>query len=182
MRPTARTFLWDSANDAALQLLLAGLLGGLGRDAVRCVRFTEGWKYQIDGDFSVLLPELADPARPPIRTKWIELDPDGTLRLKDGYASDGPTDPAIDTPSFMRGAFAHDGLYALIRMGLLPQSARPIADKILRRLCREDGMFSVRAWWVHLGVKYGGGPSADPASTAPIRCAPGGCPDCPRKP
>jgi hypothetical protein len=146
-----------------------------------CIRYAEGYKYQLRAADAMQLPELADPARAPIATDWIELDPDGTMRFRPGYAWDGPSGPTIDTPSAMRGSLAHDGLYQLIREGRLGPGYREPADRVLRRLCLEDKMWKVRAWaWFHI-VRSFASPAADPASVSPDKCAPGGCPDCPNK-
>jgi hypothetical protein len=51
----------------------------------------------------------------------------------------------------------HDALYQLIRQDYLGQNCRLKADKELRRICKEDGMYKIRAWWVFVGVKYFGG-------------------------
>lgn len=65
---------------------------------------------------------------------------------------DGPSGPTIDTKEFMRGAFVHDALYQLIREGHLLMRDRKQADKILRRMCIEDGMSRFRAWYVYEAV------------------------------
>ena len=63
----------------------------------------------------------------------------------------------------------HDALYQLMGDGLLPLSEREAADATLRRICLEDGMSSIRAWWVYWGVRIGGGhAAASPEKTAEI--------------
>jgi hypothetical protein len=76
-----------------------------------------------------------------------------TLTIKSGYAWDGPSGPAIDTPSFMRGSCIHDALYQLIRLGVLPPGFRRPADEILKGVCLTDGMWRLRAKWVYQGVR-----------------------------
>jgi len=49
------------------------------------------------------------------------------------------------------------------------------ADRLLRTMCKEDGMKAVRAWWVYKGLRFGGGPAADPANKKPIVKAPKAC-------
>lgn len=138
------------------------------------IAYASGYKYQLRAAYVVLLPELADPTRAPIRTEWIELEPDGTLRLREGYASDGPSGPTIDTKSSIRGSFVHDAGYQLIRLGLLPHALRPVLDKVLYRLLLEDKMFPPRAWmWYRLVGEFGD-PAADPAHGNPTQWAPKG--------
>ncbi len=80
----------------------------------------------------------------------------GTITLKAGYCSDGPSGVSFDTPSFMRAAFFHDLIYALIRDCHMPMAEKPFADSLLKEMCKEDGMWAWRAWYVHKAVqRYG---------------------------
>ena len=134
------------------------------------IYYRAGYKYQLVEDYTVVLPELA-PALP-IKAGFLAFDIEGVLTIRRGYAWDGPSGPAIDTPNFMRGSLVHDALYQLIRERHLGALARAPADHALRRLCREDGMSAARAWWVFQGVRFGAGPSADPANDKPVLTAP----------
>ena len=100
-----------------------------------------GYKYQATQDFRIQIPIKPTTA---IRTDWIELDTAGHLLLKKGYACDGPTDPAKDTKGNMRAAFVHDGVYQLIRLGLLPPEVRPLADEIYYEIMLADSKLVVR--------------------------------------
>ena len=88
-------------------------------------------------------------------TQYIELSEKGRLTVFAGYAWDGATG-AIDTPTFLRGSLIHDALYQCLRLGRIPPECRIIADQELRRICIEDGMCRVRAWWVYRAVRFGG--------------------------
>ena len=57
-----------------------------------------------------------------------------------GYRWDGCSGPTVDTPTNMRAGLVHDSLYQLMRLGVLPQSARVIADREFLLIMREDGM------------------------------------------
>lgn len=95
---------------------------------------------------------------------FVHIAADGKLDIQTGYAWDGPSGPAIDTDSFMRGSLVHDALYQLMRERVLDHRAdRKAADVLLRRLCREDGMWPIRAWYVYRSVRWFGGSSAKPA-------------------
>jgi len=126
--------------------------------ASRSISYRSGYKYQLAKDYQVFIsikPEAF------ILTPYIRLDTDGLLSIVEGYAWDGPSGPAIDTPNFMRGSLVHDALYQLMReRNLDPEKLRDDADRILRQICTEDGMSSIRAWWVYQGVRFGGGPAA----------------------
>ena len=91
-----------------------------------------------------------------IVTEYVELDAYGMLTLKDGFPTDGPSGPTFDTKNFMRASFFHDALYFLLRENLLHvHDARHLADKLLREICRKDGMTRIRAWWVYRAVRLG---------------------------
>ena len=133
------------------------------------IYYKSGYKYQLTGDYIVqvgIYPEKI------ISTGYLSLTPDGVLTILRGYAWDGPSGPTLDTKSFMRGSLVHDALYQLIRMGLLPTEERKAADKVLRRICKEDGMWSARAWWVYKAVRRAGGSAADPDNKKKIKTAP----------
>ena len=66
------------------------------------------------------------------KNEWVKLSKKGRLTLQKGYAWDGPSGPTIDTRNFMRGSLVHDGLYQLMREGLLDhEEYRKSADDLL---------------------------------------------------
>ena len=46
------------------------------------------------------------------------------------------------------------------------------ADKELKRICREDGMSSIRAWWVYESVRQFGGSAASAENVKSVLIAP----------
>lgn len=133
------------------------------------ILYSAGYKYQLREDYDILID-----IRPQVdlTAKYITLKTDGFLSIKDGYAWDGPSGPAIDTANFMRGSLVHDALYQLIRECLIDYDYRKYVDELLRRICIEDGMSWLRAWWVYLGVRIGGSSCTNPKNTKPIIRAP----------
>ena len=107
------------------------------------ILYRGGYKYQLAETY-VCQTEI----RPPqdIATEFILLNRFGILTVKRGYAFDGPSGPAIDTPSAMRGSLIHDAGYQLLRLGLLSQSTRRQWDALYKQACLEDGMWKIRAW------------------------------------
>lgn len=142
---------------------------------MNCIRYAEGYKYQLRAPYSDRPAELEDLSRAPIKTAWIELDPDGSLRITVGYAWDGASGPTYDSPSSMRGSLGHDALYQLMRLGLLDRAMRPIADAIFQRQCKEDGMWTARAKAWFYAVRIFAAGAAQPAGGSPDLCAPGDC-------
>jgi len=112
------------------------------------------WPYKLT------VPHVEDtgmklPGR--IITDYMHIDRGGSLYISDGYSWDGPSGPAIDTEDFMRGSLVHDALYQLIRNGHLDKKWRKPADKIMKRICRADGMPWLRAQYAYWAVRVFGG-------------------------
>lgn len=140
---------------------------------MKCITYKSGYKYQLKQPYSVVIPIKPGTA---IASEFISLATDGTLSINRGYAWDGPSGPTIDTLNFMRGSLVHDALYQLMRERHLDAATyREPADRLLQDHCKEDGMSSIRAWWVYQGVRFGGGPAADPDLDKPLKQAPSGC-------
>lgn len=132
---------------------------------MKIIKYKDGYKYQLAETYSVWVAIFPATA---IRHNFISLSPLGFLSIRKGYAWDGPSGPTFDTKNFMRGSLVHDALYQLIREGLLPLSERENADAELRRICLEDGMSAVRAWWVYQGVRIFGDTAAATPERGPI--------------
>ena len=140
---------------------------------MECIAYKSGYKYQLKSDSVTSIGITPDAA---IDTEYIKLTLAGVLTVKEGYAWDGPSGPTIDTLNFMRSSLVHDALYQLMRERMLDHDkCREPADRLLQKICIEDGMSRLRAWIVYHGVRLGGGPAADPASDKPIIHAPEGC-------
>ncbi len=132
------------------------------------IAYLSGYKYQLAEDYSMQLPILGLS----VNTNYIDLDEQGLLTIKEGYAWDGPSGPAIDTKNFMRAAMVHDALYQLMRKFHLSIRHRKDADQIMRKICLEDGMSKIRAWWCYVGVRKGAAFAADSKNTKLIEYAP----------
>lgn len=140
---------------------------------MKCIVYNGGYKYQLKLTYHVAID-----LRPPlhINTEYIKLDSAGQLTIVKGYAWDGPSGPTIDTLTFMRGSLIHDSLYQLMREGHLDHKVyREAADRMLQKICIEDGMSPLRAWWVYHGVRLFADPAADPADKRPATRAPEDC-------
>jgi hypothetical protein len=114
---------------------------------------------------------------------WVRLLRDGTMYIRKDYHWDGPSGPAIDTQNFMRGSLVHDGFYQMLRDGIFGESGgkqwqryRKASDKLLRAMCKQDGMSYFRRAWVYRALRWFGGAAAEgPGETVKVRCAPAGC-------
>ena len=132
------------------------------------IRYKSGYKYHLEETYTLhdhVLHGLL------VVTDYIIIE-NGFINIRKGYAWDGPSGPAIDTKNFMRGSLVHDALYQLMRHGFVDISFRKKADQLLARICREDGMTYVRAWWVYAGVRIFAGKAASGKAVRRVITAP----------
>lgn len=114
------------------------------------IKYTDGYKYQLYSNYECNVDIY--PTRD-IKILFITLLTSGVLKIRKGYAWDGPSGPTFDTATFMRGSLIHDALYQLIRLNHLSCTYREQADKELKKACLEDGMSKIRAWLIYRAVK-----------------------------
>ena len=134
------------------------------------ISYKSGYKYQLVEEYQV---EISVTPEKNIQTSYIDLTTEGLLTIKNGYAWDGPSGPTIDTPNFMRGSLVHDALYQLMRNKLIDKEKwRKKADGDLKRMCVEDGMARIRAWWVHEAVRCCGDSAASEGMRKEVKKAP----------
>lgn len=133
------------------------------------IAYKSGYNYQLVEDYEI---QIAIEPRATIETAFVRLTDEGLLTVKTGYAWDGATD-AFDTVTFMRGSLVHDALYGLMRSGYLSEALhRESADRILVDICKEDGMWSVKADLVFRIVRRLAKKAALAESENPILYAP----------
>lgn len=100
------------------------------------------YKYELVSDYACSVSPVAPPQHAAVDC-YLEISPSGFMAFRNGYQWDGPSGPTIDTPSSLRASLVHDGLYQLMREGLLDHRWRREADRLFFRILREDGM----PWW-----------------------------------
>lgn len=135
---------------------------------MRHIHYKSGYKYVLQKDYSVHVEIFGEE----IDTPFVKLDESGKLTIKANFAWDGPSGPAIDTKTFMRASLVHDAIYGLIRDGYLTKADRLYADQLLREMCVEDGMSSIRAWWVYVAVRSFAARAVDGNSSRKVQEAP----------
>jgi hypothetical protein len=133
------------------------------------MKYTKGYKYQLHED-EIFYTDIR--AGKEIKTQFIELDMDGKLLVKSGYAWDGPSGPTIDRSTNMRGSVAHDALYQLMRNKLLGGAWREKADDYICKCWIEDGMYEWLADIETKALKKYAGFAADPKNAKKIYEAP----------
>jgi len=133
------------------------------------IKYRAGYRYQLAETYRVAIPFW--PGRG-VTTEWISFLAPGELTINAGYAWDGPSGPALDTSSAMRGSLIHDALYQMIRLGHLAPGFRAAADRIYEEMCIEDGMWPPRAWAHFRALRWFGREAAKPSSEPQVLTAP----------
>ena len=140
---------------------------------MECISYKDDYKYQLKADY---VSDIGITPDSPIDMEYVALSEGGEITIRNGYAWDGPSGPTIDTLNFMRGSLVHDALYQLMRERKLDADAcKDYADRILQRMCRDDGMSSLRAWGVYQAVRFFGRPATNPTNVKPLMKAPKAC-------
>lgn len=138
-----------------------------------CIHYRKGYKYQLAKSYALKLPQILEQS---VNSDFIQLYPEGHLVIQKGYAWDGASGPAPDTPSLMRATLIHDALYQLMREEhISADKFRKTADRLLYRQSIEDGLWPAFAALVYLSVRVFGNPSADPANRKQLCKTPPRC-------
>lgn len=135
-------------------------------------------RYALEEQLTRCLPDILRPSSDVEITDkgngtLVKLTSSGCLTVHPGYAWDGPSGPAPDTPELMRGSLVHDALYQLLREGHLFEleqdaeesehrhdTLRRAADELLIKMCEEDGMSRPLRRLVWAAVKWFGAGAA----------------------
>ena len=136
------------------------------------ISYKKDYKYQLFEEYQTDIPIKPDED---ISSSgdYVLLSKEGKIVIKKRYAWDGPSGPTFDTLNFMRGSLVHDALYQLMREKKLIKAAhRDPADRLLQKMCEDDGMSSIRAWWVYQGVSKFGESAADSSNIKLVIKAP----------
>ena len=134
------------------------------------IRYRSEYKHQLASEYRIKIPIL--PAED-IVTDFIDLQGDGELTVKKGYAWDGPSGPIIDTKENMRASLVHDALYQLMRKEeLSTRTHRKAADELFRGICKDDGVSSLTANVYYKALRKYGKPAAGPENKKKIHRAP----------
>ena len=132
------------------------------------IYYKSGYKYQLYKTIVVqtnIFPEAK------IVTSFVTLGTDGVLSLIKGFAWDGASGYP-DLKTIMKGSAFHDGLYRLMRKGLLNHKWKKEADNVLCDCCKRDGMYSWNVKTVRFGVSKWGRNSTLTKNRTKIHYAP----------
>jgi hypothetical protein len=113
--------------------------------------------YHIIDSYSIYVPELKD-------ISYYEDGPINKFAVIDGLFTfsrfhwwDGASGFTLDDTSSMRASLIHDAIYRLMELGVLSKKFRKIADKVMLRTLKDDGMWFPRARLWFKAVRVFGG-------------------------
>ncbi|UTW10253.1 DUF1353 domain-containing protein [Marinobacterium rhizophilum] len=134
------------------------------------IAYRSGYKYQLAEDYSL---KISIKPGTDIDTAFIALDAQGNLRVKSGYAWDGTSGPVVDTPFNLRASLVHDALYQLMReKSLSAKEHKEKADKLFKKLVKEDGVPAPVAQVYYEALKKLGKPATKPENAKAVKHAP----------
>jgi hypothetical protein len=118
----------------------------------RAVRYQKRkhWKYRVYEPVTVYHHlEL-----PIVNNKFFTIA-GSTVSIRENYAWDGPSGPAIDTKNSMTASLIHDALYQSMDAGDMDWSYRRKADLVYHYIVRREGMNFFRAGYQYLAIRLG---------------------------
>jgi hypothetical protein len=134
------------------------------------IRYRSDYKYQLAESYAI---SISIKPKSDIKTEFIDLNTDGNLIVKKGYAWDGPSGPVKDTKENMRASLVHDALYQLMRNDKLKsRTHRKAADQEFKDICKADGVSNLRASVYYKALRKFGKPAASPENKKEIVRAP----------
>jgi len=134
------------------------------------IRYRSDYKYQLAEGYVI---SISIKPKSDIKTEFIDLDTNGNLKVKKGYAWDGPSGPVKDTKENMRASLIHDALYQLMRHGeLKSRTHRKAADQIFKDICKADGVSNLRASIYYKALRRFGNPAASPENKKKVTRTP----------
>ena len=134
------------------------------------IRYRSDYKYQLAEGYTI---SISIRPKSDIETEFIDLDTDGNLTVKKGYAWDGPSGPVKDTKENMRASLVHDALYQLMRdEKLKSRTHRKAADQEFKDICKADGVSNLRASVYYKALRKFGKPAASSENKKKVTRAP----------
>lgn len=121
------------------------------------IKYRSGYKYQLVDPYFIQTDIVGGKY---LIDGYISLNENGLLYIYRCYAWDGPSGPTMDTKNSLRASLIHDALYQLMVEYPVLLKWRLFADDMLYRVCREDGMWPMRAWLWKKAVNWFGSKAA----------------------
>ena len=124
------------------------------------ITYRSDYKYQLAEGYVI---NISIKPKSNIESEFINLDINGKLKVKKGYAWDGPSGPVKDTKKNMRASLVHDALYQLMRnKQLSSRTHRKAADQEFKDICKADGVSNSKASTYYKALRKFGKPAASP--------------------
>ena len=128
---------------------------------MRTLKYTKGYKYQVDELHSVLTPVKGVV----IGDEFFTLHATGLLVIRRGFTWDGASGPTFDTKNSMRASLVHDVFCICMRDGRLPHEVwAETVHAFFKEMCIADGMCGWRAhlWYLAVKAADAGNPAQGP--------------------
>lgn len=133
------------------------------------LKYTEGYKYQLAEDYSVLTP--VNGAH--IEDEDFTLYESGLLVIYHRCAWDGASGPTFDTKASMGPSLVHDVFCRMMRDGRLSYDQwQDTINEFFRQQCKAAGMWGWRADLWHAGVEFGDAGNPDQGPDRKLLTAP----------
>ncbi len=134
------------------------------------ITYRSDYKYQLAEGYVI---NISIKPKSNIESEFINLDINGKLKVKKGYAWDGPSGPVKDTKKNMRASLVHDALYQLMRNEQLSsRTHRKAADQKFKDICKADGVSNSKASTYYKALRKFGKPAASPKNKKKVVRAP----------
>ncbi len=132
-------------------------------------KYRAGYKYQLAETVSIQTPITG--VR--IKEEFFDLQENGVLTAYSGYAWDGASGPTIDTDDSMGPSLVHDVFCQAQRARQLDyEKYHAIVDAFFGRMCRDCGMWKVRAGAWHSAVAFADAGDPSQGVSNPVQEAP----------
>lgn len=122
-------------------------------------KIKKGYKYQLQQDVELQTPFLVES----VDERYFSLDPEGLLTIREGYAWDGASGPAVDDQTNLTQSCVHDVFCQMVEMNFVKLIDRERVDWYFRELLglrtQQDGVWKRMSKWrrqmYYVGVRLG---------------------------
>jgi hypothetical protein len=135
------------------------------------VYYRTGYRHVLDKQYEQYVAGAGIFPLAPGGNAYVQLTLDGRLIIREQYAWDGASGPALNDKAFVRPSLVHDALCQLWELDVIDKAGRAAADKLLGEMLRQDmqviaermpwlprvafnALSYVRPLWVVYGVSW----------------------------
>lgn len=140
-------------------------------DAIPTIYYRTGYRHVLDRTHEQWVAGAGIFPSEPGGNAFVHLTIDGRLIIRENYAWDGASGPALNDRSFVRPSLVHDAGCQLWELGVIDKAGRAAFDRLLGQMLRQDmqiiaarmpwlprvafkALSYVRPLWVVYGVSW----------------------------